>query len=164
MCTFHYRDWIHPHKPQSVNTLLNICACVHMCTFLCRDFIHPHKPQSNNTLSKIYASLFKRSFHVMIINVYTFIVGIFTDLDTCLHGSESIILAGKDTMTNVLRIGSLYRGLCTYAHIHRYLGEWVIWLWLVRMYIISTEDCAQIVHRYLGKCVVWLWLVETSDP
>jgi len=59
----------------------------------------------------------------MIINVYTFIVGIFTDLHTCLQGSESIILAGKDTMTNVLRIGSLYKGLCTYAHIHRYLGE-----------------------------------------
>jgi hypothetical protein len=50
-------------------------------------------------------------------------------------------------------------GLCTYVLIHRYLGEWVIWLWLVRMYIVSTENCAQIVHRYLGECVVWLWLV-----
>jgi len=57
----------------------------------------------------------------MIINVYTLILRIFTDLHTCLQESESIVLAGKDTMTHVLRIGSLYRGLDRYAHIHRYL-------------------------------------------
>ena len=80
--------------------------------------------------------LFKLSFHVMIINVYTLILRICTDLHTCLQGSESIVLAGKDTMmhVHVLRIGSLYRGLCTYAHTHRYLGECVVWLWLVEMY------------------------------
>jgi hypothetical protein len=60
----------------------------------------------------------KHSFHVMIINVYTLILRIFTDLHTCLQGSESIVLTVKDTMTHVLRIGSLYRGLCTYALIH----------------------------------------------
>ena len=69
---------------------------------------------------------FKHSFHVMIINVYTLILRIFTDLHTCLHGSESIILAGKDAMTHVLRIGSLYRGVDTYARIHRYLGDRVV--------------------------------------
>ena len=69
--------------------------------------------------------LLKLSFHVMIINVYTLILRIFTDLHTCLQRSESIVLAGKDTMmhVHVSGIGSLYRGLCTYAHIHRYLGE-----------------------------------------
>ena len=37
----------------------------------------------------------KHSFHVMIINVYTLILRIFTDLHTCIQGSESINLAGK---------------------------------------------------------------------
>jgi len=41
--------------------------------------------------------LFKLSFHVMIINVYTLILRIFTDFHTCLQGSEFIILAGNDT-------------------------------------------------------------------
>ena len=81
-----------------------------------------------------WASLLKRSFRVMIINVYTLILRIFTDLHTCRQWSESIVLAGKDTMTPVLRIASPYRGLDTYAHIHKYLGERVVWLWLVEMY------------------------------
>jgi ABC-type polar amino acid transport system ATPase subunit len=34
----------------------------------------------------------------MIINVYTLILRIFTDLHTCLQGSESIVLAGNDTI------------------------------------------------------------------
>jgi hypothetical protein len=51
---------------------------------------------------------------ILFINVYTLILRIFTDLHTCRQGSESIVLAGKDTMTPVLRIGSLYRGLDTY--------------------------------------------------
>jgi hypothetical protein len=46
--------------------------------------------------------MFERSCHVMIINVYTLILRIFTDLDTCLQGSKSIVLGGKDTMTPVL--------------------------------------------------------------
>ena len=70
--------------------------------------------------------LFKLSFHVMIINVYTLILRICTDLHTCLQRSESIVLAGKDTMMHVHVLGNLYRGLCTYAHIHRYLGECVV--------------------------------------
>jgi hypothetical protein len=37
-------------------------------------------------------------------------------------------------VTPVLRIASPYRGLDTYAHIHRYLGERVVCLWLVEMY------------------------------
>ena len=51
-----------------------------------------------------------------------------TDLQTCFQRRESIVLAGKDTMMHVHAsgIGSLYRGLCTYAHINRYLGECVV--------------------------------------
>jgi hypothetical protein len=39
--------------------------------------------------------LFKLSFHVMIINVYTLILRICTDLHTCLQGSESIVWQEK---------------------------------------------------------------------
>ena len=61
----------------------------------------------------------------MIINVYTLILRIFTDLHTCLQWSESIVLAGRDTIDacfkdrkSLQRIGHI----CTHTQICRRTG------------------------------------------
>ena len=97
-----------------------------ICNVICRCLFCESRLIVLLILVELMRSLFERSVHVMIINVCTLILRIFTDLHTCLQGSESIVLTGKDTMTPVLRFASPYRGLDTYAHIHKYLGERVV--------------------------------------
>ena len=65
--------------------------------------------------------LFKLSFHVMIINVYTLILRICTDLHTCLQGSESIVWQENDACTCFKDWKSLQRivHICAHTQIFR---------------------------------------------
>ena len=49
-------------------------------------------------------------------------------------GEQIHCFGGKRYNDACFRIASPYRGLDTYAHIHKYLWERVVWLWLVEMY------------------------------